>query len=49
LQSKTFLDGEGFEVGNRDKEVFENLKNANLEGLPNIQRWFNFMSKKSQQ
>lgn len=40
-----FLEGEGFQKGAKDVEMFEKLKALNVDKLiyPNVYRWVNFI------
>jgi len=42
-----FLEGEGFELGQRDRDVYAEIKETNVDKIlyPNLFRWFNFVKK----
>ncbi len=42
-----FLEGDGFVQGAKDAEVFQKIKETPVdkEGLPNLYRWKEFMSR----
>lgn len=37
-----FLEGDGFALGARDKEVYESLKSSHIDNVsyPNLHKWF---------
>ncbi len=47
LQYKMFLEGEGFEKGKADDEVFLKIKDIHVDKVryPNVFRWLTFMQK----
>jgi len=46
LVDRVFLEGDGMKLGQRDKEMFEKLKNEKICNilLPNLHRWFRFVN-----
>jgi len=42
-----FFDGDGYCMGEKDKEMFEKLKEKHIESVryPNISRWINYYKK----
>lgn len=47
LSSKTFFEGEGFEIGKKDKEIFELIADNLIDNVsfPNLGRWHRHMHK----
>eukprot|EP00825_Cyclidium_porcatum_P048507 TRINITY_DN816_c0_g1_i4.p1 TRINITY_DN816_c0_g1~~TRINITY_DN816_c0_g1_i4.p1 ORF type:complete len:748 (+),score=168.04 TRINITY_DN816_c0_g1_i4:70-2313(+) len=47
LQLQVYLEGDGYALGNKDKEVFKMMQNQHIDKVlyPNLYRWFNFVSK----
>lgn len=48
LKYKNYFEGEGFEKGQRDDEVWQKLKEVHVDShqLPNLFRWHSMMKKK---
>jgi len=48
LKLKFFLEGEGFDLGAKDKEAFEKLKSIAVDNnlYPHLHRWHKYMSHK---
>jgi len=46
LKARTYFEAEGFEFGKKDQELFEKLKDANIDQNihPNLHRWRNLVA-----
>lgn len=49
LKTKMFLEGEGFALGQRDRDVHAKLLGAHIDNVtfPNLSKWFNYVAKQS--